>query len=227
MAKVRDFVIDKLYRGTDPFVGFPKNIYDKDIQGWQSNHPYLTDSIESLNPRIIVEIGVWKGGSTITMASKLRDLGMDAIVISIDTWLGSWDHWNNDEWFSHLGFDHGYPTIQRKFMNNIINAGVEEYVVPLPLDSLNAAHVLNDFDIKADIIHLDAGHDFDAVTADLNAWWPLLSDGGLFIGDDYFPGEAWEGVERGFNTFFGQRSLVPFEFLVGKCRIFKKNSSDE
>lgn len=221
MEVIRNAVIDKLYRGSDPFAGFPLNLYEKDVQGWQSGHSYLVDSIERLQPQIIVEIGVWKGGSTIAMATKLRDLGMNAVVISIDTWLGSWDHWNNDMWFDHLGFDHGYPSIHRKFMNNVVAAGVQNYVVPLPLDSLNAAHVLRDFNIKPDIIHLDAGHDFDAVTADLNVWWPLLKDGGLFIGDDYSPGGFWEGVERGFNAFFEPKGLTPIENNTGKCRINK------
>jgi predicted O-methyltransferase YrrM len=37
----------------------------------------------------IVEIGVWKGSSVITLASKMKELNLDGVVIAVDTWLGA------------------------------------------------------------------------------------------------------------------------------------------
>lgn len=214
-------LIAKLWRGQDPFHGFPRNLYASDIQGWGSAHNFLVDSHETLRPNVIVEIGVWKGGSTIAMASKLREYGIDGVVVAVDTWLGAWDHWIDDAWFAHLGWDHGYPSISRKFMNNVVDAGLQEQVVPLPLDSLNAAQVLKHFKVQPDIIHLDGAHDFESVIADLRAWWPLLRPGGLLIGDDYYEHTHWPGVKQAFDTFFSPARPSPLENAYGKCRVYK------
>ena len=88
---IRDTIINKLWRGKDLFSGFIPNKEKTDFQGWNSDHYFLTDSIDQLNPKIIVEVGVWKGGSTICMAKKIKEKYMDSVVISVDTWLGSWD----------------------------------------------------------------------------------------------------------------------------------------
>ena len=221
MKRVRDKIVGQLWRGRDPFMGFPRHVYEVDKQGWGSAHDYLVESHEKLCPNVIVEIGVWKGSSVITMARRLRELDIDGVVIAVDTWLGAWDHWINDEWFDHLGWDHGYPSISRKFMSNVVAEGLEQQVVPLPLDSLNSAQVLKHFGIEPDIVHLDGAHDFDAVIADLRVWWPLLKPGGLLIGDDYHDDNHWPGVRRAFDEYFMTRGLLPLEHIHGKCRVWK------
>lgn len=220
MAK-RQEIVQRLWRGRDPFEAFPRPLYAQDLQGWGSQHPYLTETITQLRPSVIVEIGVWKGGSTITMASALRALQQDGVVLSVDTWLGAWDHWTNDEWFPHLAWDHGYPQIQRIFMSNVLAAGLQDYVLPLPLDSLNAAQVLKHFAIRPDVIHLDGAHDFDAVLADLKVWWPLLRPGGVLIGDDYYEALHWPGVKAAFDTYFAGSQPSPLPHAHGKCLVRK------
>ena len=82
---VRQDIIDRLYAGADPFLNFPDSLYQVDTQGWNSQHPYLSRAIDVARPKIIVEIGVWKGGSTLFMAEHLRRLELDAVVIAVDT----------------------------------------------------------------------------------------------------------------------------------------------
>jgi hypothetical protein len=219
-------LLQSIWRGRNPYDGFPVALYENDIQGWGSKHPYLTESVEIIRPRVIVEIGVWKGGSTLTLASALRRLEIDGCVISIDTWLGSWDHWINPKWFESLHFEHGQPRIMMKFMQNVINSDMKEYIVPLPLDSSNAYHVLKRNNIGPDLIHIDGGHDYRAVTNDLEMWWPLLRPGGILIGDDYAPEGGWVEVRRAFDDFFTRRELVPIENIHNKCRIFKPKSAE-
>ena len=217
---LRSQLISQLWKGRDPFSDFPGNLYADDSQGWNSHHPYLTDFGYRTEPFLIVEVGVWKGGSALTMAGHLKNLGMNGAVIAVDTWLGAWDHWIKEEWFDHLFMQQGYPGLQKIFMGNVLKQGLEHMVVPLPLDSLNASLVLSHRGIQADLIHIDAAHDYDSVRADLKAWWPLVRPGGVLVGDDYHAEIAWPGVKRAFDEFVSDYGLESqFEHEFGKCRI--------
>ena len=218
----RKDVIAGLWRGHDPVGSYSRPLAPLDLQGWGSQHPWLVEAIETIRPRIVVEVGVWKGGSTLAMARRLKDLGLDAAVIAVDTWLGAWDHWINDEWFKHLGIENGIPTLMHQFMSNTIHLGLQDYVVPLPLDSTNAAHVLRHFDVRPNVVHIDGGHDYQAVSSDLRAWWDALLPGGLLIGDNYLTDGGWPDVRRAFDDFFGALGLLPIEHTGGKCRILKR-----
>lgn len=95
--------MQKLWRGEDPYAVSGAGDVAPDLQGWGSQHRYLTEAIETLHPSIVVEVGVWKGASVIHMASRLKELAIDGVVIAIDTWLGAWDHWVRDELFHESG----------------------------------------------------------------------------------------------------------------------------
>jgi predicted O-methyltransferase YrrM len=213
-------MVQALWQGRDPFAGFPVTLYQVDPQGWNSGHRYLGEAIAELKPALVVEIGVWKGGSTMTLASGLKALGPEGVVIAVDTWLGSSEHWIQPDWTAHLAIVHGYPQFFYKFMANILAAGLQSHVLPLPLDSLNAARLLELHGSAIDLIHLDAGHDYRSVSGDLEAWWPLLRPGGILIGDDYSRDGAWPEVRQAFDDFFGQRSL-DFVDTEAKCLIRK------
>jgi hypothetical protein len=221
MGAIRNKHIQTIYRGQDPFEGLPSH-YVVDRQGWNSNHPILSEAAVRCNPITIVEVGVWKGGSTITMAEAIKKAGIDGVVISVDTWLGSWEHWVTDEYYRDLSLENAYPTLQRTFMANVRAAGLTDYVLPVPLDSLNASHALWKFGVLPDVIHLDGGHDYAVVMADITAWWERLKPGGLLIGDDYNVGEnaGWQGVRQAFDEFFGAIGK-PISHINGKCWIEK------
>ena len=219
MTSIRDALLKKVWRGQDPFQNYPSRLYRQDQQGWGSTHRYLTDAIETLRPSIVVEIGVWKGGSVISFASRMRDMNLDGVVIAVDTWLGSWDHWTSDEWFAHLNFSNGFPALYHTFAANIVGEGLQDYVLPLPLDSINAANVLRHHQVRPlDVVHIDGGHDYHAVTSDLREWWPMIRPEGVLIGDDY---PHWPEVKKAFDDFFVDQGKFPFEFYAPKCRIFK------
>ena len=72
MELKRQALRKKIWQEYDPFSGFPINTAKTDLQGWQSDHRYLGDTIRSLRPNVVVEVGVWKGGSVIEMAKFLK-----------------------------------------------------------------------------------------------------------------------------------------------------------
>jgi hypothetical protein len=216
----RQMMVNRLWRGNDPLRGFSSNLFEYDLQGWNSQHVYLSEAIAELRPSVIVEVGVWKGGSTVFMANTARELCLPSLVIAVDTWLGSSEHWLTNL-FEGMSFLNGYPALYHKFLSNVIRAGVAAYVLPMPIDSLNAAEILKSLGVTAEIMHLDGGHDYQSVMADLHAWWPVLVPGGMLIGDDYFPGGGWPGVRQAFDDFFGGLGLTPIENRDGKCRVHK------
>jgi hypothetical protein len=210
---------EKLWLGENPFADPPPG-HTPDIQGWGgSQHPLLIEGIEKLRPKIIVEVGVWKGASVIFMAKKLREMGLDAAIIAIDTWLGSVENWVNPVDRPSIKLTRGYPQIFFTFAANVISEGLQDYVLPLPMDSVNARHLIAHAGIVPDMMHIDGAHDYQSVMTDLTQWWPLLRSGGVYVGDDYHP--AHPGVVKATDDFF--KANPPRQFVPNspKCAAVK------
>ena len=217
--QTRGELLGKLWNGKDPFAERSAFKGRVDEQGWASDNPLLARSVQDVRPTVIVEVGVWKGGSVLTFAREMKALGLDGAIVAVDTWLGAWDHWVQPIWFESLRMESGYPTLFKTFAANVLENGLEDYVVPLPLDSLNAASLMKAREVHPQVIHVDGAHDYQSVLADLRAWWPLLSVGGVLIGDDYHPsGDTWPEVRAAFHEFFQATTL---ENLGGKCCVRK------
>ncbi|HKB95761.1 MAG TPA: class I SAM-dependent methyltransferase [Rhizomicrobium sp.] len=222
----RQRILDQLFFGRDPLKDFPASRFPTDLQGWHSQHPYLTRAIDEARPTIVVEVGVWKGASVVTMAREIQRLQLDAVVIAIDTWLGSSEHYLWEKFIPDLDFEFGYPRLYHKFAANICNEGLSDQVVPLPLDSINGFQLLKARGIRPDVLHIDAGHDYQSVMADLKTWWPQMNAGGVLIGDDYFKkplvGQGkWPEVRQAFDEFFAATPHTRFESGDGKCYVGK------
>ena len=222
----RQQILDQLFFGRDPLKDFPKARFPTDLQGWHSDHSYLARAMQEASPKVVVEVGVWKGASVVTMAKELQRLNRDAVVIAIDTWLGSSEHYLWEKFIPDLDFEFGYPRLYHKFAANICNESLQDYVVPLPLDSINGFQLLKAKGIRPDVLHIDAGHDYLSVMADLKAWWPQLNAGGVLIGDDYFKkpliGQGkWPEVRQAFDEFFASTPHTKFESGDGKCYVGK------
>lgn len=219
---ISQHILKTLWSGVDPFAGFTQQRFRPDLQGWNSHHEFLSEAALADDVTIVVEIGVWKGGSTIHMASTAKAAGHDIAVIAVDTWLGSWEHWENSEFFKGLLFQQGYPSLYYTFLTNVFEAGVQDTVVPLPIDSANAAFVINRKGISPDVIHIDGGHDYEAVMSDLKRWWPLLRPGGHIIADDYdADGVVWPTVQKAVDDFLKETQHIAFKAVPYKCRFYK------
>ena len=187
----------KLY-GRDIWDGFQPSRVDAEVQGWNGNHPSLARlaSAASSGDTIVIDVGVWKGQSTITLAAAIKRSGIDGCVIAVDTFLGSSEHWARPSLFSRVN---GLPDLYLTFLSNVYHAGLTEYIVPMPQTSSGAASVLGGLGITASIVHVDAAHDYDNVMRDAAAYWNILMPGGYLIGDDYH--ETWPGVVRAAGEF--------------------------
>ena len=201
---LRDTVMHAIHGG-DIWKDFtPSGPQQAEVEGWNGRHPALTRAAATAPNGIVVDVGVWKGQSSIFLAECLRNNGRSGCVISVDTFLGSTEHWIQFPYM--LARRTGRPSIYDVFLDNVHYAGLSDYVVPLPKTSVAAAKLLRFLGLQAGLVHIDASHDHDDVVADAEAYWQLLAPGGTIVGDDYDPG--WPGVVSAANLF-AHRTGVP------------------
>ena len=213
-------VMDRLFR-TSPYEGLVLDGVAPDRQGWGSDHPILRQYIEQLRPTMIAEIGVWKGRCVLNMATYCRELGIQAEILCIDTWLGSPEHWlwrDDPNCYASLKIKNGLPQLYWTFMRNVVDAGAQDMITPVPMSSDGAFYVLAHLKVSFDLVHIDAGHEYESVSGDLKRYWSLLRPGGILIGDDYL--EGWPGVMRAANEL-AQSNKRPLE-IAGQKYVLQK-----
>jgi hypothetical protein len=128
------------------------------------------DLVSLENASVIAEVGVWGGLSATLLAKALAARG-EGVLFAVDTWLGAPEFWNlrftqgQPDPDRDLELVNGYPTVYRTFLSNMVHEKVSEYVVPLPV----AAGRMQGAGIRADLIHLDAAHEYAAIQQDIAA----------------------------------------------------------
>ncbi|KKR34358.1 MAG: Translation elongation factor P [Candidatus Gottesmanbacteria bacterium GW2011_GWC2_39_8] len=154
----------------------------RDTDGWLSDREgeLLYELAQNCKGRgVIVEIGSWKGKSTIWLA-KGSEKGAKSKIYAIDPHTGSPEHgkkvWTYDE-----------------FRANIKKAGVEKMVIPIVKNSLEA---VSEFEEPVELLFIDGAHEYEAVKSDLKAWFPKVIDGGIIAFHDSAGWGRWPGVEK-------------------------------
>jgi len=165
--------------------------------------------VNTYKPKLIVEVGSFLGYSAIKMAKEVKRQNLDTIIICVDTWLGSPEHYEmfKDKHDDRLGYINGYPTLYHKFISNVILNDVHEIINPFPYPSSIAYKILDKLftkhNTKADFIFVDGSHEDIDVYFDLYYYYQLLADGGVIWGDDW----AWGSVKDGVNRFLDENNL--------------------
>ena len=192
--------------GCDVYKGFDFRAYPRDLTGWGGESPAFDELIRQARPRLIIEVGTWKGASAVSMAKAAKSGGMPTKIICIDTWLGAlefrMDH-NDPERFRALECRHGYPQVYFRFLANVCHMSHQDRIVPFPLDSASAAWWLLSHGVKADLIYIDASHEEEAVYQDLIDYRELLAPGGKIFGDDW----DWASVRAAVSAFAKDHKL--------------------
>lgn len=148
----------------------------------------LEKAIQKTNPKVIIELGSFLGGSAIFMGERTNN---NCKIHCIDIWIA------NETW---PVLDHIRPYFYEQFLSNIIHSKMQNKIIPIRMTTEEASKIL---DVKADIIYIDAAHWEEDVYNDIMNWYPKLAEGGVMCGDDYmwyhpsvegFP--VKKGVER-------------------------------
>jgi hypothetical protein len=76
----------------------------------------------------------------------------------------------------------------------------------LRMTSLEAARQLPGLPYHSPgFVYIDGDHDFPAISADLDAWWPLVVPGGILAGHDYT--QECDGVRRAVEALADRERL--------------------
>ena len=137
-------------------------------------------------PEVVVELGVWRGGSALPIAIALRHLGVGQLV-AIDAWdveaSVAGQEGVNATWWRSLG-DEGHERSYQMFLRRLKKHAIEPYrceVLRQRSDEASVPPII-------DILHHDANHG-PQVVVDVERWAPSVRVGGILILNDL----GWPG----------------------------------
>lgn len=183
----------------------PENIrelYDNVYVAWPSPTPWLKERFNQFvqqlpKDAVVAEIGVQEGtfARFIVMHAHPKKLYL----------IDCWEHQDPqifddpDANVEQSKQDKIYNDVKRKFESN-------PNVVVLKKYSPQAASLFKDE--YFDWIYIDSNHAYEAVKADLDAWWPKVKRGGYMCGHDYIAFDRHGfGITQALNEFMRDHNL--------------------
>lgn len=210
-------LMELIHGASNPYLNFPPDSWRGHYNTDGSERPIFRRTMDRVQPRIIIEVGTFLGGSAIHMAQHAKAKGWDCAVLCVDTWLGGVDHWLRAK--EKLRPHFGRPSLYYHFIANVIEAGVQDYIVPFTLDSLAAARFLKTAKVKCQMTYIDGSHEEGDVLRDYEAYWELIEPNGAMLVDDltnWFP-----GVVADWGRFLNHHNLMASEIEGEKGLVFK------
>lgn len=177
----------------------------QNIDGWTKNRYPMFDKVIKLikSDCIWVEVGAWKGKSVAYCAVELINQEKFGKFYAVDSWDGGIELQNQ-------------KIVKRGKLKEVFLKNTE------PLDGkIESIQSLswdgaNHFDDESiDFCYIDAGHTYDCVKKDLEAWYPKVKKESYFGGDDY----GYE-VKLAVDEFVKKENLELEE--IGACWLIWK-----
>ncbi|KAK7389759.1 hypothetical protein VNO78_25052 [Psophocarpus tetragonolobus] len=201
---IRQTLLDRLFNGTSPFHNFPpphaapKLQRTTKVKGWGSTGAVFENLIRRVRPRTVVEVGTFLGASAIHMAELTRRLGLRTQILCVDDFRG-WAGFK--ERFKNIAIQNGDVWLLYQFLQNVVTFNHTGSVLPVPFSSGSTLMLFCEWGVFADLIEIDAGHDFLSAWADINRGFRILRPGGVIFGHDYFTAADNRGVRRAVDLF--------------------------
>lgn len=149
-----------------------KHYYQSLGENWFTYPNLYKGMVQRFNDAHFVEVGSWKGMSSCFMAVEIVNSGKNIRFDCVDTW----------DWIENTDIPKSlYKNIWEEFSKNI--EPVKKVVNPVRMISWEAAKLYEDESL--DFVFIDASHDEESFTKDLDAWLPKVRKGGVIAGHDY------------------------------------------
>lgn len=155
----------------------------------------LASIVVATRPEVVVELGVWQGGSAIPMAIALRALGVGKLV-AVDAWsvdasvVGQEDV--HSKWWGMTMGTEGHERAYQTFLARLKKHSITQDRCEVWRQQTDQADVPE----AIDILHHDANHGPQAVR-DIDRWAPAVRVGGFLIIDDLdWPGDGAPDAPR-------------------------------
>ena len=169
-----------------------------DVPGWLTDEEgeALYELAKGCDGRgVIVEIGSWKGKSTICLGLGSR-AGNGVRIFAVDP---------------HADYRFG------DFKDNVERAGIAELVTPIASLSQPAA---DDFHEPIELLFVDGSHEEDLVREDFDKWVPKVVDGGWVA----FHDTTWTAGPRKVvgEGIYRSQNFKDVQFIVGSTTVARK-----
>lgn len=159
------------------------------LYGWLSrSNQYVLQHVPNDEIKVIVELGAWPGKSTLFLCNTFRA----ATIISIDHWEGSKEHKAQD--FPEL------PVLYETFCANCWD--FRDQIIPVRARTCDGLDLLHNFGIEADLVYIDASHEYSDVYGDIKRSCEYFPDA-YIVGDDW----PWVGVRNAVQDYCSERNL--------------------
>jgi hypothetical protein len=166
--------------------------WDK-VDGWFNYYDLYLDMINRFDNAIFVELGAYKGASTVCMADRLKGSKKNIKFYSVDA-------------FAPYVQDDGIP-IAPSFEEYLRNIELyKEYITPIKGDSHEVYKQFADNSI--DFVFIDANHDYIPCKGDIECWYPKVKAGGVIAGHDY----SFGSVHRAVDEFFAGKHPIDMKY---------------
>ncbi len=161
---------------------------------WYGHENFLHWLLVTTQPHIFVEVGVHHGFSYFVACQTVKAKNTGTICYGVDTWKG-------DE---HTVYDpEGHPDL----IYETVKRHNEAYKAFSSLIRKPSVKAAGDFhDRSVELLHIDAGHTYEAIKDDFFAWIPKMRKGGIILIHD----TVCMGPGLGVNEFYNEiKDLFP------------------